>query len=132
MFRRFRAAPPLAAAAAVLLTSACATTARMPGADRRPNAVILIDNEANYLTEMTVTLIPQFGVPRVLGTVRHNEKKTFVVKEAMTGASYQLLARPLGGRQMLSTPFSLSAGDRFEWDLRMNDVFFRGRDLALR
>jgi hypothetical protein len=34
----------------------------------------------------------EFGVPRLLGTVRNNERKTFVVRESVQGGAYRLLA----------------------------------------
>lgn len=120
------------AACLALALTGCAASVDLPtpGASAG-SAEIVVDNTADVFDEMTLWLVPQYGLRQRLGTVLRNERRVFVVKKLSRVPDYRLVADPVGS-DMTSKSFRMGPGDRVEWDMSVNAVDHMGRVAAAR
>ena len=122
---RIRSSLALLAMLAVTFVAACASAGGgMEGtADAGPTAAtVVVNNNLTIPTSLTVSLVPEGGVRRVLGSVSPNGNSSLRVRGALTGGRYRLLARTTGGADLLSDPFSLGDGEQETWNVQSNIV----------
>lgn len=124
---RFRLSVFAMALLAVVVLSACASSGRMGEGDAGPTAAtVVVNNNLTVPTSLTVHLVPENGVRRLLGNVTPGETQRLTVSGALAGGRYRLLARTTGGADLVSDPFSLSEGETVTWDLQSNIVRVSG------
>lgn len=114
----------LAVLAAVLL-AACASTGQAGGAaadDGPATATVVVNNNLTIPAPLSVYLVPEAGVRRLLGNVSPGEASPMAVTGALAPGRYRLLARTNGGADRVSDPFALSEGERVTWNLQSNIV----------
>ena len=122
---RIRSSLAVLALLAVTFLAACASAGGgMEGtADTGPTAVtVVVNNNLTIPTSLTVSLVPENGVRRVLGSVSPNGNASLGVRGAITGGRYRLLARTTNGNDLVSDPFSLGDGAQVTWNVQSNIV----------
>lgn len=129
MFSSSRPRFALAAVAILALvgTLGCSTTS-YPGDRTTRQARVIVDNGDGQYGSMTVHLVPRGGQRQRLGIVTLNSTEEFRVNNPSINPRYQLLGAMDGGFNLLSPAFVLVEGDVVRWNLRLNQVFFEGRE----
>lgn len=125
---RFRFSLFAMALLAVTVLSACASGGGMGQGDAGPTAAtVMVNNNLTVPTSLTVHLVPENGVRRLLGNVSPGGTEQLSVRGALAAGRYRLLARTTGGNDLVSDPFSLSEGETVTWDLQSNIIRVSGR-----
>ncbi len=121
---RIRSSLAVLALLAVTFLAACASGGGMQGtADAGPTgATVLVNNNLAVPTSLTVSLVPENGVRRLLGNVSPSGSATLAVRGVVGGGRYRLLGRTNNGNDLVSDPFTLSDGDQVTWNLQNNIV----------
>ena len=124
---RFRFSLLAMALVAVTVLSACASGGGMGQGDTGPTAAtVLVNNNLTVPTSLTVYLVPESGVRRLLGNVTPGESQRLAVRGALPAGRHRLMARTTSGTDLLSDPFSMSDGETVTWDLQSNIVRISG------
>ena len=113
---------PLLAFALVLLAGACATTSGRGGEAGSSEAVqVEVENTVTPALDLTVYLVSEAGTRRLLGSVPPGRTVTLTFNGFAGSGLYRLLARPTGGREVLSNTFSFTGpGSTIRWNLISN------------
>lgn len=113
----------LLAFALVLFVGACASTsggqAGAAGEGQR-GVSIVVENTGTLSGDLTVYVVSPSGARQLLGSVAPNRNATLQYRGSMIGGQYRLLARPNGGRDILSNPFSFSNVTTIRWNIQSN------------
>ncbi len=116
--------PVLALLALVLAlaTGACASTsgARGESAGSGQGVAIQVENDNTPSSDLTVYMVTQSGNRQILGSVPPNRTVTLNYDGPVGGGQFRLLARPNGGRDIVSNPFALGGVTRMRWSLQSN------------
>lgn len=119
---------PWAALLLVLpLLGGCASTANGGGGGAAGGSAVVVDNNLIPPTALTVYLVPEAGVRRLLGNVSPSQTRTLTIGTAPPG-QHQLMARTTSGREIESNVVSFGAADTLRWDLTSNIVTVRDDD----
>ena len=133
--RRF----PMAAALLALLLAllpACATTGGaevgaggsvdVESEGRAGAARVVVNNNLVVSSSLSVSIVPDVGVRRLLGNVPPGRTVTLNYDGATTGR-YRLVGRSTGGRDLVSDPFSFpGGGGQVTWDIQSNIIRVTG------
>jgi hypothetical protein len=105
-----------------LVVGACSTTSGGRGAAKvsEPGVSIQVENDNTPSSDLTVYLVNQSGNRQILGSVPPNRTVTLNYDGPLSGGQFRLLARPNGGRDIVSNPFALGGVARVRWSLRSN------------
>ncbi len=106
----------------ILLVGACAPNGVDTDVDPEAEAAIQVNNDLIPSTVVTVWIIPDVGSRQMLGTVSPGDSETLRFDAGATTREYRLRARTTAGAEIVSTPFSLAAGQAVEWNLNSNMV----------
>ncbi len=110
----------LAAAAAALLLAACASA---PSGSQTQNVVnIHIQNDLIPPGPVTVYLVPESGIERMLGTITSSGQRTLQYKGLPPVGAHRLVARRLSGNNVVSNIFVMDGVLALEWSLASNFV----------
>ncbi|HEY0153485.1 MAG TPA: hypothetical protein VGB92_15870 [Longimicrobium sp.] len=114
----------LLAFAMILAAGACASTSGggQAGAagERQRGVSIEIENTGTLSGDLTVYVVGLGGSRQLLGSVAPNRNATLEYRGPVIGGQYRLLARPNGGRDILSNPFSFGGATTIRWNLQSN------------
>ena len=114
----------LLAFAMILVAGACASTqgGGQAGAagERQRGVAIEIENTGTLSGDLTVYVVGLGGSRQLLGSVAPNRNATLEYRGPVIGGQYRLLARPNGGRDILSNPFSFGGATTIRWNLQSN------------
>jgi len=108
----------------ILVAGACASTsgggqAGAAGEGRR-GVSIEIENTGTLSGDLTVYVVGSSGTRQLLGSVAPNRNATLEYRGPMVGGQYRLLARPNGGRDILSNPFNFGGATTIRWNIQSN------------
>lgn len=122
----------LAATVCTLLAGGCAPAASGAGDTGAPSAAAegritaQVRNSLAPPTAVTVyALDGTGGARRILGNVSPNGTATLAFDPALTTGTYRLMARTTAGRELVSTPFTVSEGQTVVWDIQLNSIQVR-------
>ncbi len=107
----------------MLAAGACAGTRGGQGTgegDERSGVSIEVENTSTPSSDITVYLVSSGGGRSLLGSVPPNRTVTLTYRGNTAGGQYRLLARPTGGREIVSTPFLLGGTRAIRWNLQSN------------
>ena len=106
----------------MLAAGACASTrGQMNGTGNEPGGVsVEVENTGTPSADITVYMVSSGGGRYLLGSVPPNRTVTLRYRGSTVGGQYRLLARPTGGRELVSTPFLLNENARIRWNLQSN------------
>lgn len=119
----YRALRSLPAIALLLLAAACATTSGGDtGAEGGANAInVVVENTGTPAADITVYVLTQTGGRQLLGSVPPGQTATLRYTGSTLGGQYRLMARPTGGREIISNTFSFGApGSSIRWNIYSN------------
>jgi hypothetical protein len=105
-----------------LAAGACASGSGGRGQSRAdgPGVEIQVENTNTPSSDLTVYMVSQSGNRQILGSVPPNRTVTLRYDGPLAGGQFRLLARPNGGRDILSNPFALGGVTRIRWSLQSN------------
>ena len=105
-----------------LAVAACSTTSGGQSGARgeRPGVSIQVENDNTPSSDLTVYMVSSGGSRQIIGTVPPNRTVTLRYDGPIVGGQFRLLARPNGGRDIVSNPFSLGGVTRVRWSLQSN------------
>ena len=105
-----------------LAVAACSTTSGGRGAARADGAgvAIQVENDNTPSSDLTVYIVSPSGGRQILGSVPPNRTVTLNYDGPQVGGQFRLLARPNGGRDIVSNPFALGGVSRIRWSLQSN------------
>lgn len=107
----------------ILLVGACAPNGDVAAdVDPEAEAMVQVNNDLIPSTVVTVWAIPDVGSRQMLGTVSPGDSETLRFDAGTATREYRLRARTTAGAEIVSTPFSLAAGEGVEWSLNSNMV----------
>jgi hypothetical protein len=110
--------------AMILVAGACASTSGggQAGAagERQRGVSIEIENTGTLSGDLTVYVVGSSGTRQLLGSVAPNRNATLQYRGPMVGGQYRLLARPNGGRDILSNPFNFGGATTIRWNIQSN------------
>jgi hypothetical protein len=104
--------------AVLLLSAACAAGAR-PRATAG-DVMVSVQNDLLPQADLTVHIVSDVGVRRILGGVGPGSTRTLRFNEASYGGQFRLVARRSDGSEITSTPFALYPGAVVTWTMRTN------------
>jgi hypothetical protein len=111
-------------ALALALLPACATagggTTDEPTADAP--ARVVVNNNLVVPTSLTISIVPETGVRRLLGNVPPGGRATLPYNDPGIAGRFRLLARSTAGRDLLSDPFTFNGRGTITWDLQSNII----------
>jgi hypothetical protein len=111
----------LLAFALILIAGACASTAGGGKASAGQRGVsIVIENTGTLSGDLTVYVVSASGTRQLLGSVAPNRDATLQYRGPMVGGQYRLLARPNGGRDILSNPFNFGGATTIRRNIQSN------------
>jgi hypothetical protein len=108
----------LVVAGAALFLAACASAPA--GAARTVN--IVIENNLIPGGTVTVYLVPQAGIERLLGTVTSSGRQNLTYRGLPPVGEHRLVARTTSGRSIISNTFVMDGVLGLEWSLASNFV----------
>lgn len=106
----------------VAVLSACASGGMGQGDAGPAAASVVVNNNLTVPTSLTIHLVPESGVRRLLGSVSPGGTEQLPVRGALVAGRYRLLARTTGGTDLVSDPFTITEGETVTWDLRSNMI----------
>lgn len=106
----------LVVAASVAVGGACAAHRTANGSN---DIVVQVQNDLVPPAPLTIFLVPDGGIRRLLGTVQGSG--TVTIRNPPIGR-YRLLARTDVGREIISDPVIAVLGDALKWDLYTNVI----------
>jgi len=113
----------LLAFALILIAGACASTsggqAGASGEGQRGVSVV-VENTGTLSNDLTVYMISASGTRQLLGSVAPNRTATLQYRGPMIGGQYRLLARPNGGRDIVSNSFNFGGATSIRWNIQSN------------
>lgn len=114
----------LLAFAMILVAGACASTpgggqAGAAGEGQR-GVSIVVENTGTLSSDLTGYVVGASGTRQLLGSVAPNRNATLQYRGPMVGGQYRLLARPNGGRDILSNPFNFGGATTIRWNIQSN------------
>ncbi|HEX8359515.1 MAG TPA: hypothetical protein VF613_05385 [Longimicrobium sp.] len=106
----------------VMVVAACASSSggRGQNANGREGVSVLVENTGTLTSDLTVYMISSSGTRQILGSVPPNRNVTLRYDGPRSGGQFRLLARPNGGRDILSNPFGLGGVSTVRWSLQSN------------
>ena len=115
-----RRAALMAGVAAAFALSGCASTGG--GAGGAGSVGVEVNNDLQPPTAITVhAQQTDGGARRLVGNVSPGSMRRLSFNPS-AGGQYVLIARTTGGREIVSNPITLSAGDSVRWNLSSNLV----------
>lgn len=93
------------------------------GASSGPTVVV--NNNLSVPTALTVSIVPETGVRRLLGNVSPSGNSTLRYGGTPIGR-YRLVARTTSGAEIVSDPFVFGGGNQVTWDLQSNIIRITG------
>jgi hypothetical protein len=107
--------------ALVLLVGACASTGSRNDEGEVVPISIVVENTASLSSDLTVYVVSRGGGRQILGSVPPNRTVTLPYSGVVSGGTYRLLARPNGGRDIVSNSFVFgSPGSSVRWNVYSN------------
>lgn len=103
---------------ALPLLGGCATGGG--AADGTAGAVEVV-NDLIPPTALTIYLVPESGVRRLLGNVGPSQTRVLEIQNPIPG-QHRLMGRTTGGQEIFSNPIAIGASDTLHWDLSSNIV----------
>jgi hypothetical protein len=105
--------------ALLALPAGCATGSS--AADGSRDAGVEVHNDLIPPAALTIYLVPESGVRRLIGNVGPGQTRTLSIREPMAGR-HRLLARTTGGNDIVSNSITIGAMDTLRWNLSSNIV----------
>lgn len=102
---------------ALPLLASCASGGRPT---RREEAVLLVRNNLQLPTQLTVYVVSTLGERQMLGNVVPRETGQLRFRAPSISGQYRFVAVADGGRELVSQPIALNGGDMVEWNLLQN------------
>lgn len=119
--KKYRDPRFLVAFALILIAGACASTAGGGKAREGQRGVsIVVENTGTLSSDLTVYVISTSGTRQMLGSVAPSRNATLQYRGPVLGGQYRLLARPNGGRDIVSNPFSFGGATTIRWNIQSN------------
>ena len=118
--RKYRALRSLLAFALVLLANACATTSRNDEGEGGAISII-VENTGTPSSDLTVYVVSPGGGRQIVGSVPPGRTATLRYNGSIAGGTHRLLARPTGGRDIVSNTFTFGGpGSSVRWNILSN------------
>lgn len=89
---------------------------------------IRVENNTIPPTSLTISIQPEIGTRRLLGSMTPSSTRTFEYEAGVAAGEYVLLGETVSGQTLRSRPFLLSGDARVTWDVNLNVVRVTERD----
>jgi len=117
-------APRALLALVLLLVAAACASGRGGNADTGGDAAgisVLVDNSGAPASDITVYVLSSTGSRQLIGSVPPGQTATLRYRGSTLGGQFRLLARPTGGREIISNTFSFGRpGSTIRWNVYSN------------
>lgn len=104
---------------ALPLVGGCATGGTGEAGDTM--AAVEVRNDLIPPTALTIYLMPESGVRRLIGDIGPSQTKVLPLRDPMPG-QHRLMARTTGGHEIFSNRITVAVSDTLHWDMSSNIV----------
>jgi hypothetical protein len=101
------------------LLGGCATGSN--ATEGAATAAVEVRNDLIPPTSLTIYLVPESGVRRLLGNVGPSQTRVLAIRDPMPG-QHRLMGRTTGGNEIYSNRINVGVSDTLRWDLSSNIV----------
>lgn len=115
----------IASLALLPLLGGCATGSNAAAGEA--TAAVEVRNDLIPPTPLTIYLVPESGVRRLLGNVGPSQTRILPIRDPLPG-QHRLMGRTTGGNEIYSNRITVGGADTLRWDLSSN-IVTGGEDL---